>query len=306
MGIAVFQLHLHIDCKQSLKKIFLINTAEDQSMMRFLLLSLVFFLSLACKARSVHALKVTAGKPSSDPSIVYFFSGGFMCSGTVVGEDLILTAAHCFENDNPQDLMIVQHFDTEGNPLKDRQYYKGKDILVHPLYDADNVNGVLSDLALIRTDRKLDTRMRRLLTDPPKEGDEVIYTGFGRTKANDPASNESLSQFSGTKVLPSKISIESIYKNEGPEHYYNNQDFYTAQLVEWNFFSRGLQTGVLATIGSTSTNETSRFHKGSGITSGDSGTSAFLGDAVLAVASSVAVLEDHNGADGSRLNICPI
>lgn len=122
-------------------------------------------------------------------------SNSGVCTGIVVARDAVLTAGHCVAG-------IAQnriHFrDEAGRPVLVEVAARA----VHPGYDADAIRGRARsiDLALLRAREPLPARFAAaaLSAAAPRAGADLVFGGYGATRANDP---RSLGRFR-TAVLP--------------------------------------------------------------------------------------------------------
>lgn len=120
-------------------------------------------------ALTVHLYGCQADYDEHGP-IVQIGGGGFKCSGVVIAEDIILTAAHCKQNDGPHSVR-----DRDGLYLG-----RSESFVVHPEY-----NGVYHDIAVLRTVKPLDVDEFGVLPDgenfsyPELVGGFLTFAGFG-------------------------------------------------------------------------------------------------------------------------------
>src|SRR5262245_45557817 len=108
-----------------------------------------------------------------------------ICSGAVVGQDLVLTAAHCVSrNDNSQlDAATVRIF----GAIADAPVWLAgvKEISRHPKPSPhESKFGIPPDLALLKLSNQLPSRFGPafLSTRPVGVGDRMIVVGFGKTE----------------------------------------------------------------------------------------------------------------------------
>lgn len=144
-------------------------------------LSILFFAALTLPMEPAHA--VVMGTPERDPnglrrSVVAIESSvGELCSGAVIGPDLILTAAHCV-TDRAAYRVVAQ-----SRTFK-RQSYRVVAIAVHPTFVPGTTPrtqpGV--DLAIVRTERPLGpdfTPLNPVSRDEVGVGGRVTIAGYG-------------------------------------------------------------------------------------------------------------------------------
>lgn len=117
---------------------------------------------------------VTYGLCKDEP--FYSQSTAAMCSGFLVGEDLIATAGHCINADTCSSNSFVFGFrtDSQGETPEDiskDEVYKCKAVLARELTGAQ-------DYALVRLDRPVkDHRVLKLKSAESEAGDEVLVIG---------------------------------------------------------------------------------------------------------------------------------
>ncbi len=88
-----------------------------QFFQKLAIVSAVLSLAACLPSRNSNTeLRVTYGKPSRDPSSVTLFQNDFLCTATVVGKDLLLTAGHCADSEVLKDYSVYQHFPKSGAP----------------------------------------------------------------------------------------------------------------------------------------------------------------------------------------------
>ncbi len=97
--------------------------------------------------------------------------GRLGCSGTLIGRQTVLSAAHCFdEADEIKDLKF----------LVASQAYAAEKVTSHPQY-AKSKSGEV-DLAVVRLKKKVRRVVpSRLLTSAPRIGEKLIMVGYGLT-----------------------------------------------------------------------------------------------------------------------------
>jgi len=166
----------------------------------------------------------TNAKPGDWPwqaSIHYYWSPGIKqqwCGGTLIDEQWVLSAAHCFEDDmNPKSYW----FKLGGHNLRQKSTYqqtrRALEVHVHPKYDSDTAD---YDLALIKLESKvqLNERVRTACLPGPNTdfpvGTNCTISGWG-TLEEDGYGPVILQQ--AQVPLASKEDCEKAYEKEGEQ-----------------------------------------------------------------------------------------
>lgn len=124
--------------------------------------------------------------------------GYSICSGSLIKENKILTAAHCIDNLEPNTVILVQcgyqglastsitEVITKGGnrlilePVQFKETAYGIKYVMHPNYATGNE---FYDVAVIDLDRKLKSEPMKVNTSPSKTDDLICYAaGFGLDK----------------------------------------------------------------------------------------------------------------------------
>jgi secreted trypsin-like serine protease len=142
-------------------------------------------LLLAAGAQSGFAddgIQIIGGSPTSQwPGIgaLVTADGELVCTGALVGPELVLTAAHCM--DSPE--FLPAHFLVGPDSAQPQRAYDVAQIHVHPAYSAATL---ANDIALVRLDASASEPLLALRTTPltgAVVGTDVRIVGYGRDAA---------------------------------------------------------------------------------------------------------------------------
>jgi hypothetical protein len=105
-------------------------------------------------------VKITGGADANIadfPWQVYFRSGIYLCGGSIIDENWILTAAHCTRNSSgspipPQDMSIIVGASNPYNE-QERKVYNISEVIVNTGYDSETF---LNDIALLKTEQPVN------------------------------------------------------------------------------------------------------------------------------------------------------
>ena len=105
-----------------------------------------------------------------------------ICTGAMLTNDIVLTAAHCLEAPELQDLTVVG-FGILMGPAESLRYVNGSETPIYPGFFAEenqSSSRLLGDLALIRLEQEISTRTLPVLNSrSPSAGETGLVYGFG-------------------------------------------------------------------------------------------------------------------------------
>ncbi len=155
----------------------------------FLVSILVAFKALQLASASEPTANIVGGTnvPSQDviaKSTVALIIGPALCSGSVIADDLIVTAAHCLA-DQPSSVKII--FANQVTPETMKKAVEASRYAVNPDYRSDKTTPDQNDIALVEFKGGLPKGFAHadLLSDPRllKRGETVVLAGFGISDA---------------------------------------------------------------------------------------------------------------------------
>lgn len=143
--------------------------------------------------------------PGEFPSYAVF-SGGVLCGGVVVAEDIILTAAHCVDGDFPPAVRIG------GTTSGDGELVDVVDGVIHPNYRASTLE---NDIAILVLAEATSAPIATYNTDRdfPAGGEAVVAVGFGRTNPNSGGGSSTLQ----------KLDMEAVNDEQCEDEYSDHQ-----------------------------------------------------------------------------------
>lgn len=130
--------------------------------------------------------------------------GVLLCTGTVVRDDLVLTAAHCLENTKYTYLVVNAAVNKNIKPVK------SIDRIIFPGYKPGD--GPESDIAFVVVPKGSMSGhvIGRIAQKSVSIGERVTLVGYGHTRSGQQDSNEDLKRFVGSNVV-GKIESRSPY-----------------------------------------------------------------------------------------------
>lgn len=142
-------------------------------------------------------IKITGGTDANIadfPWQVYFKSGNYLCGGSIINEDWILTAAHCTENSQGNPIPVAEMFVIVGatNPYDEQegQEYKISEVIVNSGYNNQTLD---NDIALLKVKQPINNLnagpIKLVTTEDVSEGatDPGVMswvTGWGLTRVD--------------------------------------------------------------------------------------------------------------------------
>lgn len=128
-----------------------------------------------------------------------------LCTGTLLKRDVVLTAGHCFKNDN-NELIEADVLVTGGSTGSGNQRVVAADYAVHPGYDSSIDGAVKNDVALVTLDRSMSLPTASIFASAdPKVGDSLAIFGFGSDE------DERTGIFKSGSMTIDSITPDNIY-----------------------------------------------------------------------------------------------
>lgn len=143
--------------------------------MKKLILLLVFLFSPSLLAQEQTLIGGVPVRPGEYPEVIRISDGSGYCTASIVGEKVILTAAHC-SKENGEIVPVSE--DSEYQFVFEQNVYKAKCSLA-PSYRNGRTGVGSEDIALCKIDRKVDVKYAIVSTDEPQIDDTVTLIGYG-------------------------------------------------------------------------------------------------------------------------------
>jgi hypothetical protein len=150
----------------------------------------------------------------AEDAIVRIVTPTTTCTGTVIGDDLILTAHHCLVERGPKGEFEKRLIDPEGLRVEiGGDYFAWAEVPVrHIVAPPCGETGGSGDVAILVLKRKLIglPPMNKRLDAPPKPGEDVTAVGFGRCALNGDAIRRKNRESGAVKtVLTETLSMDA-------------------------------------------------------------------------------------------------
>jgi len=140
------------------------------------------------KAKEVNSSPIVSGTEATEDRysyMAYFWHPEYICDGSMIAKDVVLTAAHCANSiDFTTSIMLGRH-NLIGDPMGVGEFINPKRKLRHPDFDKSTYD---ADFMLVFLDRAFNASNVDVVTlnsDPsfPSVGQEVTATGWGDTSS---------------------------------------------------------------------------------------------------------------------------
>ena len=148
--------------------------------------------------------RVVGGKTAPAPitwQVVVLINNEFRCGGTILDEETILSAAHCFNPLSPVDDhdfieagIILRHSKSRKKFLGQKRFIKR--IISHPSFNSEMLDNDIAILTLMRPLSFNEDVQPALLPDhsfrPEEAGETAIVSGWGKTSNGNTRGNSLL------------------------------------------------------------------------------------------------------------------
>ena len=166
--------------------------------MRLFLLCLILSQSLIAQPMIIGGIPVKEGEYSE---VIRIRSGNAYCTASIIGPEVILTAAHCTKNNG--EIVPVSQDDYEF--VYKQNVYTAK-CTTAPEYKHEQGD---QDIALCKTNRPIRTRFASISTKLVSLNDNVILIGYGCTNKNASGGNDGILRYGLAKVT--RISTDDYF-----------------------------------------------------------------------------------------------
>lgn len=156
--------------------------------------------------------------PNQDNNYKYMLNGHTLCGGALVGDDWIVTSAHCFKDKDIGNLRIALNISQLQGSMRDafeasQYFYKVEMVIPHPLYNSVTLD---NDIALVQLDRDVPSFIPRVKIPTDASAYDIskqlTIVGVGCTDIN-PTPGITAPYPSGTYSKQYSLDVQKGYFN---------------------------------------------------------------------------------------------